>query len=125
MVSQSALELAGLCSPGQLLVLGKGFLKALFINGKAFFLCKLLCKLNGETVGVIQFEGAAAGDLLYSLFLKEVGHLLKLLLTLLQCEAELLLLCSELGVDLLLVFLQFRVGLSVELNHNLCNLGKE
>ena len=124
-VAKTRLELSCLGSAGKLLMLCKCFVEALYIYSKAFLCSQLLGQLDWETEGVVQLECAAACNLLYSLLLHEEGHLLKLLLALLQGLAELYLLFGKLVEHFIFVLNQLWIRASVQVDYNLCHLSKE
>ena len=124
-VAKTRLELSCLGSAGKLLMLCKCFVEAFYIYCKALLCGQLLGQLDRETEGVVQLECAAACNLLYSLLLHEEGHLLELLLSLLQGLAELDLLFGKLVEHFILVLNQLWVWAAVQVDYNLCHLCQE
>ena len=82
-------------------------------------------KLNREAIGVVQLECAAACNLLNSLLLHKECHLLKLLLALLQCLAELYLFLGKLVENFGLVLNKLWIRCAIKVYDNLGNFGQE
>src|SRR5690554_4082658 len=115
-VGKASLELLVSTTTAQLLMLLKGFLEPLFIDGEAMLTTELDRQLQWIAVGIVEPECSTSADYPV-LSLKEVGqHLLKLSLSLCQSIAELRLFSGELFEDELLVVDELRVGLAIQID---------
>ena len=84
-----------------------------------------LGQINGETVGIVQFEGIGTGKGLFILFLMTFQHFTENLQATVDGLGEVLFLHTNHAGDIFLTLLQFRVMMAVFLHDGIHNLKQE